>query len=30
MERLVPETASLTERIKAGAENLMTLDAANF
>jgi hypothetical protein len=30
MERLVPETAGLTERIKAGAEGLMTLDAANF
>lgn len=30
MERLVPETAGLSERIKAGAEGLMTLDAANF
>jgi alkylation response protein AidB-like acyl-CoA dehydrogenase len=30
MERLVPETAGLSERIKAGADGLMTLDAANF
>ncbi len=30
MERLMPDTASLSERIKAGADGLMTLDAANF
>jgi hypothetical protein len=30
MERMVPETAALSERIKAGADGLMTLDAANF
>jgi len=30
MERMVPETAGLSERIKAGADGLMTLDAANF
>jgi alkylation response protein AidB-like acyl-CoA dehydrogenase len=30
MERLLPETAGLSERIKAGADGLMTLDAANF
>jgi hypothetical protein len=30
MERLMPDTLSLNERIKAGAEGLMMLDAANF
>jgi alkylation response protein AidB-like acyl-CoA dehydrogenase len=30
MERMVPDTASLVERVKAGADGLMTLDAANF
>ncbi len=30
MERLMPDTASLSERIKAGADGLMALDAANF
>ena len=30
MERLMPDTASLNERVKAGADNLMMLDAANF
>jgi acyl-CoA dehydrogenase len=30
MERMLPETASLSERITAGADGLMTLDAANF
>jgi hypothetical protein len=30
MERLMPDTASLSERIKAGADGLMQLDAANF
>jgi hypothetical protein len=30
MERMMPDTASLAERIKAGADGLMTLDAANF
>lgn len=30
MERLMPDTASLSERIKAGADGLMMLDAANF
>ncbi|MFN9163697.1 MAG: acyl-CoA dehydrogenase C-terminal domain-containing protein [Alphaproteobacteria bacterium] len=30
MERLMPDTMSLNERIKAGAEGLMMLDAANF
>ena len=30
MERMMPDTASLSERIKAGAEGLMVLDAANF
>jgi len=30
MERMMPDTASLTERIKAGADGLMTLEAANF
>ncbi|MBI1213202.1 MAG: acyl-CoA dehydrogenase [Alphaproteobacteria bacterium] len=30
MERMMPDTASLSERIKAGADTLMTLDAANF
>jgi len=26
----VPDTASLSERVKAGADGLMLLDAANF
>jgi hypothetical protein len=30
MERMMPDTASLSERIKVGADGLMTLDAANF
>jgi hypothetical protein len=30
MERLMPDTMSLNERIKAGAEGLMMLEAANF
>ncbi len=30
MERMMPDTASLSERIKAGADGLMMLDAANF
>jgi hypothetical protein len=30
MERLMPDTASLSERVKAGADGLMALDAANF
>jgi alkylation response protein AidB-like acyl-CoA dehydrogenase len=30
MERLMPDTASLGERVKAGADGLMLLDAANF
>jgi alkylation response protein AidB-like acyl-CoA dehydrogenase len=30
MERMVPDTLSLAERVKAGADGLMTLDAANF
>jgi len=30
MERMVPDTASLVERVKAGADGLMLLDAANF
>jgi hypothetical protein len=30
MERMMPDTASLTERVKAGADGLMMLDAANF
>jgi alkylation response protein AidB-like acyl-CoA dehydrogenase len=30
MERLMPDTASLSERVKAGADGLMMLDAANF
>jgi hypothetical protein len=30
MERLMPDTASLSERVKAGADGLMLLDAANF
>jgi hypothetical protein len=30
MERMLPDTTSLAERIKAGAEGLMVLDAANF
>jgi len=30
MERMVPDTASLVERVKAGADGLMQLDAANF
>lgn len=30
MERMMPDTAALSERIKAGAEGLMMLDAANF
>ena len=30
MERLMPDTASLLERVKMGADGLMTLDAANF
>jgi len=30
MERMVPDTSSLAERVKAGADGLMTLDAANF
>jgi len=27
---MVPDTASLSERVKAGADGLMLLDAANF
>ncbi len=30
MERMMPDTAALAERIKAGADGLMTLEAANF
>jgi hypothetical protein len=30
MERLLPDTASLAERVKAGADGLMLLDAASF
>ena len=30
MERLMPDTASLYERVKAGAVGLMKLDAASF
>jgi hypothetical protein len=30
MERMIPETAMLLERIKAGSEGLMALDAAKF
>lgn len=30
MERLMPDTASLSERVKAGADGLMMLDAASF
>ncbi|HAH10920.1 MAG TPA: acyl-CoA dehydrogenase [Alphaproteobacteria bacterium] len=30
MERVMPDTASLAERVKAGADGLMMLDAANF
>jgi alkylation response protein AidB-like acyl-CoA dehydrogenase len=30
MERMMPDTAALSERIKAGAEGLMMLDAASF
>ena len=30
MERMMPDTASLSERVKAGADGLMMLDAANF
>ena len=30
MERLMPDTASLSERVRAGADGLMLLDAANF
>ena len=30
MERLMPDTASLCERVKAGADGQMMLDAANF
>jgi alkylation response protein AidB-like acyl-CoA dehydrogenase len=30
MERLMPETAALSERVQAGADGLMALDAANF
>jgi alkylation response protein AidB-like acyl-CoA dehydrogenase len=30
MERMLPDTASLVERVKAGADGLMQLDAANF
>ncbi len=30
MERMMPDTASLAERVKAGADGLMMLDAANF
>jgi alkylation response protein AidB-like acyl-CoA dehydrogenase len=30
MERMVPDTASLVERVKAGSDGLMQLDAANF
>ncbi len=30
MERLMPDTASLSERIKAGADGLMMLDASSF
>ena len=30
MERMVPDTSSLAERVKAGSDGLMLLDAANF
>jgi hypothetical protein len=30
MERMMPDTASLAERVKAGADGLMTLDASSF
>ncbi len=30
MERMMPDTGSLLERIEAGADGLMALDAASF
>jgi hypothetical protein len=30
MERMLPDTSSLAERVKAGSDGLMLLDAANF
>jgi hypothetical protein len=30
MERMMPDTAASSERIKVGADGLMTMDAASF